>query len=304
MTRSNFLERDEELFQDDPNYIYDFLAESITIDLFSTSSFNPLISPDDDYTIDTLFSPMISNKWGQNYPFNTHMPDLLPILPYIPQFRGHHAVGCGVLAATQIMLFNRHPSYLVHPNNSWDTYWWIGYYTNVEDFYYDTFDSTHIISQINTVSELAEVFPYIAELCNATYDLIGTYVKIYDVADALRYLDSSYYSDAVVCIANYAMSSLLKNIRLRKPIYIRGVTSSSTNDSGHAWIVDGYAKISYHGASIPLLHFDWGFLGENDGYYALGSFDLANRFFCSFRDPSTVNEDFPDFSRNILFINY
>lgn len=45
---------------------------------------------------------------------------------------------------------------------------------------------------------------------------------------------------------------------------------------GHAWVVDGYAKVKKNGQTHNLLHVNWGWGGYKNGYYYAGIFDSSN----------------------------
>ncbi len=74
-------------------------------------------------------------------------------------------------------------------------------------------------------------------------------------------------------------------------MYIRG----SSTAGGHAWVVDGYLtrkrevtytlRLGYTGPicttkkkeNKAFLHFNWGYQGKCDGYYAVNIFDMTQR---------------------------
>ncbi|WP_091537016.1 MULTISPECIES: C10 family peptidase [unclassified Alistipes] len=98
-------------------------------------------------------------------------------------------------------------------------------------------------------------------------------------------------------IDKIGMDPIYQSIDDNKPVYMFGQSAQNT---GHAWVADGYSEGSrkvytklrwepggYTSTQITtekvkLLHFNWGYQGESDGYFFEGIFDMMDR---EYRDP-------------------
>ena len=77
------------------------------------------------------------------------------------------------------------------------------------------------------------------------------------------------------------------------PAYVSGATS---NNEGHAWVVDGYYVNTYH--------INWGWYGAGDGYFNIGIFDPSQRSGLSSYDPGTLPNDIYSFIKSFYVITY
>lgn len=59
-----------------------------------------------------------------------------------------------------------------------------------------------------------------------------------------------------------------EELNARRPILMTAVSPIGTNDSGHAFVIDGYDNQHF-------VHVNWGWAGEGDGYYDLGLMNVT-----------------------------
>lgn len=290
--------------------VYDLLAREIisrnsyiapnTIQADTTHSFQVL----------SQVRPLVSMKWGQKYPFNQDMPIMSSSTsnPY----RGRAPVGCAVIAMAQVMQVNRHPSFedLTSQYYSWSSFWWVSPFYDTSRFLPENYDNSTTSSEKYTVSILSKVFPILAEDFDADYSIDETTVSINDVLLGIKAYDSSYYGNATICYVNSNMFDLIDMIDNGKPTFIRGSESTDYNAGGHAWVTDGYIYVQeatiYGYFAQYYLHFNWGWNGSNDGYYALGAFSYSDRtFFDAVYDPWTPDANYNSNNcYNVKFIKY
>lgn len=150
------------------------------------------------------FSSYTTTQWHQGSPYNQRC--------YTED--GQRAVaGCVAIAMAQIMAYHQHPA----------TYNWEAMLISptVSSFYF---------AGVDAVSTL------VADIGEAVDMDYGVNASGSNIGNALLgFLLSFDY--AVGGIQNYDVETVLNNIRLQQPVYIRG--ESQISDSGHAWVVDG-----------------------------------------------------------------
>ncbi len=240
-----------------------------------------------------VIGPLVEVKWDQDRPFNMSMPNS-PYSDKTSSYEGRYPVGCGIIAAAQMMTCTRRPTLAPAGSKSysWTALKTISNYTNLDLYHQDSFNMNNFDSATKTyMHQLADVLYYLGTRFCAIYNKNGTGVYIGDVADSLKVMDPSYYANARVVTFNTNMISTMDhmygNLENNKPIYTRGASTSGT---GHAWVMDGYLKrsrsvvctLSWGGTVTTteysrLLHLNWGYSGNSDGYYAEGIFDMKQR---------------------------
>ena len=303
LSKQDFMDKPH---RDNPNFYYSVLAETI-LELSETDK-TPSTKTVDDTTLEILDTcqPLVTSKWGQRYPFNQSMKYWL-FASYTPQYRKRSPVGCGIVAAAQMMQVVNHPvfSSLV-AGYSWSDFNDICKYYNYSSFLYDSFDDSATNTQKTKMAKLAKGLSLIADAFDADYYETSTLVNIFDVKDALVSYDS-YYSNAAIAYPNYQMGVLINMLDNGKPAYYRGeqYIPSSNSYEGHAWVVDGYLHVeeSWNGGNNTMsyycLHHNWGWYGLHDGYYTQSSYLASDRFDYD----STVDRSYIDYSDTDNYIS-
>lgn len=220
-----------------------------------------------DTTYTCQVSPLLKTKWHQGSPFN----DKFPVCT-----NGYHKdAGCGVIAAAQVVYYNRRPNFYQNVNFNWNL---------ISQYEYPANPSNAATTAVaNFIYALADGVN--ADLSNTNTTLTNTDpTDIKNFFRAFGYPNANFYS--------YSLSYITPMLNNNKPIIICGWNSIRT--VGHAWVIDGCKIfqvehwIRYNYISAPaeeyieytenynLLHCNYGWGGTCDGYYTSGVFDTRN----------------------------
>ncbi len=203
--------------------------------------------------------PLITARWDQGCLYNS----LCPIMGNAPC--DHAKVGCVAVAMGQIM------HYWGYPDHGWGSHSYIFDGTELSaDFGSTFYDWNHTPNTLSENSSAAEIEAVATLLyhCGVSVNMQygagssdtdsgavpGALIQYFNYSKRLHREKQSSYS-------NEEWLSLLKQcLDLQRPVFYSG----SGNNGGHAFVCDGYD-------SNDLLHFNWGWGGNGDGYFALGN---------------------------------
>lgn len=212
--------------------------------------------------------PLVSLMWNQDYPYNS----LCPVDYMGPG--GHVYAGCVATAMSMVMKFWNYPergegSYSYTPE---------GYPQQTANFGETVYDWDNMPNSISAGSSQTQINA-IATLmyhCGVSVDMIygpdasGAYSN--DVYDAIttyfNYSESSRYEDREDYTKYEWENMLINNFDQGMPAYYSG----SGNTGGHAFICDGYNENRY-------FHFNWGWSGYNNGYFAIDALNVYGQTF-------------------------
>lgn len=235
--------------------------------------------------------PLLYSHFNQVAPFNNDYD-------VIPNSTRKYYAGCGIVALAQILSFNKieknvGPSVISGKTINWRV---IETAINKQDSAYK--HSYRNIKTINVCTEteneeLAKLHRAIFDSVEATTTPDGTY---------LSWLQAKYFLENRGCknvTRTYYRDDLVVDMLVNKglPIYTQGWCTEC--DDGHAWVIDGrrrferYAnnlyieycdgeELSRYSISEPtgeediLIHCNWGYEGDRDGYFHSGIFDSHN----------------------------
>ncbi len=271
------------------DYAYLLLADAMTV----TPRIRPVWEETTygEWQTDNTIGPLVEVKWNQTYPFNMNMPESASWNG--SNYKGRYPVGCGIIAAAQMMSRVRKP--ILAPGVS-ASYGWTGLnsistYANLNAFK-PTYSPDQASADVrNYVGQLADVLYHLGVCFHASYGPDGTGVYTSNVVAALKKLDPTYYADAAAADVSTNMTAIYTSLDSGKPMFMQGWS----NSGGHAWVLDGYLNrsrtvtYSYQmGFTSPiqtstrtehskLLHFNWGYQGKYDGYFAEGVVDMNQR---------------------------
>ena len=201
--------------------------------------------------------PLLTEKWHQGCRYNSLCPEKNGPC-------GHAEVGCVAVAMGQIM------HYWGYPNTGWGSNSYYNYSVELSaDFGNTTYDWEHMPDSLTETSSDVEIEAVATLLyhcgisVNMSYSNNGSTASSSDVPYALlRYFKYSraIHTEKLNDYSNEEWLSMIKsNLDLQKPVYYSGRGSGG----GHAFVCDGYD-------ADDLLHFNWGWGGNGDGYFALG----------------------------------
>lgn len=216
--------------------------------------------------------PLCQTAWDQSYPYNAHCPELN--MPFASQ--GRAVVGCVATAISQIMRYWSYPtqgtgSHTYKPNT--DQYTYPQQTANFGETVYD-WDNMPYQINANSPAEQIEAVSLLGYHCGVAvemmYDDDGTGSGAYSVD--VPYALNKYFGYAQcgfkprVVSAQIWESYIKEAIEMRRPIFYSG---TSNDGGGHAFVCDG---IDENG----LFHFNYGWSGSGDGFFASTAIDYPN----------------------------
>lgn len=307
---SKLLNTDALFSETEEEFYYSFLNECILCPIVTdTNAFSE--SPDFDYigftgvgpydpslpeigvwNVDESVGPIVLQKWGQCYPFNMYLPltpDTLSAFGPSSAYRGHYAAGCSMVAAGQMIVANSRPL------NFWcnghryytPTFRDVSNFVNYSDYLYYNYDS-HVTdtASVFSMEGVAALLNYLGVIANASYKPSGSTGAWPDTMFVrLSAWDSFYSGFEKHEFRVHALNGKIDTtLRSNKPVMIYGYSGDGSNYSGHTWLIDGflYRHKNFSGAfSITehLFHFNFGWSGKSDGYYASGRMAIDDRLF-------------------------
>lgn len=224
-----------------------------------------------------VHGPFLSVQWGQNEPYNNHCFD---------EDGNRAAAGCVAIALAQIMSHYKHPSSIT---------------VNYESPSYVLYlNWDNILKHKRTSTDCSCVES------EATHDMIGKLIRQIGKTVKMQYGPQSGAYDADVPSSlsafgythdpytTYTSEKLISSLANGRLVYMSGSRINAT--SGHAWVVDGYKKITVTETEysqtygLPLIvlnqttwktiyhHINWGWNGTSNGYFIADVFDAASPY--------------------------
>jgi len=222
-----------------------------------TAQWNELLS--DDVTSMTItrdrdVEPLLSSTWDQGAPYNILCPE------DAAGPGGHTWVGCVATAMAQIMYYWRYPetgtgSHCYTPSPT--------YGQQCADFENTHYGWEGMINSVDNKNPYpnAELQYHCAVSVNMNFNPNGSGAQSYIVPNRLdvfwRYNDAEYLEKSAFSQTNW-INLLKAEIDVQHPLYYSGYT---TGNEGHAFVCDGYQGTNFH--------FNFGWSGSGNGYYAL-----------------------------------
>ena len=196
--------------------------------------------------------PMLTTKWHQQSPFSDRTP-------------GNYPAGCVAIAVAQIMAYHEYP----RDYCNWPL---------VKKYDAKKYDT-------EVYSELAEMSVKVGRGCRMAYNYWGKGESFALPIYAKRFLRNIGYYGTKREIG-YDSGLIVSKLKAGCPVFIGAMTD---NCYGHAWVIDGCATYesiidTYSGSNLIrtrvdkclLLHCNWGWSGDHNGYFASGAFDAVN----------------------------
>lgn len=201
-------------------------------------------------------APMLTCAWGQGAPYNALCPE-------------GTLVGCVATAIAQIMYYYKWPEkgtgsgYTTYNgtalsvNFSNNTYDWAAMKDNTNDNKADETASA-AVARISYDSGIASKMNYGAQSAAYTYDAVkALYTNFGYNASSIRLLLRDCYATQ-----DEWMELVKTELANGHPLYYSATspTGGGSDAGGHAFVVDGYNEDN-------LVHVNWGWNGQCDGYY-------------------------------------
>ena len=194
----------------------------------------------------TLYGPFLKTKWANSYfaPFNTYTPN-------------HTCPGCVAIAVAQIMVCNRVSNTMTFNGVTCD-------WDDMESVY--KYDGSYF-----TYSAKDQVANFVYEIGKEDNVHVRYDSGSWAMADGAKRTFSNYgYSNVTkrVGFASGDRTAVRNQLTAHKPVYMGGCLPNTTTE-GHAWVIDGLYGDYYH--------INWGWLGDCDGYFRIGTFITSSR---------------------------
>lgn len=211
---------------------------------------------------------LVQTKWNQGSPYNKFCP--------MTEGQGRSYAGCVATAMSQVMNYWKHPTQ-GHGHHSYFHREYGELSANFGEAYYD-FDlmpnSISIESPAENIDAIALFMYHCGIAVNMEYSPSGSGSQSYLVPDAVlkyfgytnccRLIDRDEYSLG-------GFQALLKDQFDRGwPCYYSG--QDTGGNGGHAFVCDGYDE-------NDMFHFNWGWSGSGDGFYAIDELNVSSYAF-------------------------
>ena len=222
----------------------------------------------DDWHEVAFRDEMIPVYWNQDTPYNWHIQNLAncPYWSYVP-------TGCGATAVAQIMAYWENPLYVDNQLVDWDSLT-----ENLRITQYDTIRG-------NKVAALMK------EVCIGCNTIFGCGDSGTEFESLASYLETIGFN--VGNIQSYSSSDIYQSLLCSRPVLITGF---NCNQVGHVWNIDGYQRKAKtvrtktyiydemldgfrlistvdHTYYSTLFHYNWGWDGNRNGWFAENCFD-------------------------------
>ena len=208
---------------------------------------------------------LMTTKWNQNAPYNKFCP-------------GNSYAGCVATAMSQVMNYWKYPEH-GWGNHTYTHYAWGQLSANFAETHYD-FDLMPNSISNSSATELVDAVALFMYHCGIAVDMdystdgSGAYSQ--DVPEAvLKYFG---YSNRCRLNQRDAFSlaefqALIKDqIDMGWPCYYSG--SDTNGQGGHAFVCDGYDD-------NDMFHFNWGWSGSGNAFYAIDELNVSGYAFNS-----------------------
>lgn len=215
----------------------------------------------------TSVPELLTTRWGQDTPYNLQCPEYT-----VNNVKDNYVTGCVATAMAQIMKYHNYPEkgygktiYRLNPGD--------GATLTIEaDFGNTTYDWANMLDSYipgryndEQANAVATIMYHCGVSVRMNYAKDGSGAFSYDACTALRtnFLydkNIKHYSRDFMPNEEW-MNIIYRELNDNCPILYGGVT---TANAGHAFVFDGYD-------ADGLVHVNWGWEGESNGYYDVAS---------------------------------
>ena len=205
---------------------------------------------------------LLTCQWNQSKPFNN-------LAPAYNNTGGQCASGCVATAMAQVMYYHKHPA----QGTGSHSYLWVCSETPAlsktlsADFANTTYDWANMLDNYKSsyTSAQAEAVATLMYHCGVAVEMgygasSGAFTQ--DVPKALNTYfgyDANYQRIQKIMYPADSLNAIIySELAARRPVIVSG----SNDEGGHAFVCDGADNRGY-------FHINWGWGGNNDGYYLL-----------------------------------
>jgi len=234
-------------------------AEKIIRQQWETLLSDATLAPKDG---NVVVGPLLgNNEWNQTMYYN----DLCPAdATGHPAYGGHAAAGCGALVMGQVMRYWRFPTTGTGSHSYTSNYGTLSANFGATTYHYE--DMPDKLTTANHPDSCVEAVATLLYHCGVAVNM--NYGPSASVANSNRIVSAlSTYFCYPTTIQYIERGNLSSAVWLN---YLKGeldegapfMYGGSGNYGGHVWICDGYQDDDF-------FHFNWGWGGQQNGYYAL-----------------------------------
>lgn len=239
--------------------------------------------------------PLTTSKWNQDIFYN----EMCPSVSGGPG--GHAYAGCVPTAMGQIMYYYRWPDHGTG-SYSYEDPPFGTLHANFDSTWYQWNNMTNSI--YNSNHGIAELLYNLGVSCDLVYGADGSGMFNHKAAFALKtffkYSPQTQYIFRDSTNLNWD-SLIIAHLDRKMPLYYAGWSTPGT--IGHAFVCDGYQDTTY-------FHFNWGWGGQDDGYFYLddltpggNNFNLAQELIINIY-PDTLHYTYPAYCTGNTILNF
>jgi hypothetical protein len=202
--------------------------------------------------------PLVKTKWGQDAPYNKFCPK---------HGTKTTLVGCVATAIAQIMNYHKYPATRTVPIPGYSSGFSIQAITGTTTYDWNNMAATYTSTSGTEAQKnaVATLMYQVGVGVKMSYGVTASGAYSTEVSPALK----NYFGyDAGISyhLRNYFsyadwINLLKTELRANRPVYYSGFGKTS---GGHAFVCDGYD-------TEGLFHFNWGWNGSSDGYFAVSA---------------------------------
>lgn len=227
----------------------------------STDHTMNVVAPSQYNNLKSEVSPLVTSTWNQGNPYYLYTPTY-------GKNNSHYVTGCVATAMSQVMYFHKYPS----QGRNTHTYNFTSSSGNTYklsvDYSKETYNwSLMVDNYIGNESEASQM--EVAKLmydtgvsCNMQYNEDGSGAYTFEAANALvdyfNYNENLQLYTRSVYSEGLWMQKIYTELNNNRPIMYAG--SDANGGGGHEFVLDGYN-------ADGLVHINWGWGGNADGYY-------------------------------------
>lgn len=212
-------------------------------------------------------APMLKTNWGQDYyGYNDYC--------YRSNGKKLAKTGCSATAMAMITTYNEFPNSLEINGKVLD---W------KEMKKYATIDSLSTSGYDDVALLMGSIYYHVEKITGEGYTLITPEqikkrMQDFGYTNVIKYADSSLNNEMKLAIAQMLADN--------KPVFISAIPEIGHISSAHSWVIDG-AKYSFITTGECVLHFNFGWYGNNNGYFSTSCLNPAKAE--NYDDPTKVN---------------